>query len=457
MRMTRAATPVIRSLLILVSTLAAAGATAWPLAERSAANPSPRPAPNPIQHVVVLYQENHSFDNLLGKLCVLDARCDGATTGRLADGSTIHLAKAADLVPSVGHTTNAQTAAVDGGRMDGFSTIEGCTWADRYRCYSQFVPNQIPNLALLARAYTISDRTFEMDAIPSWGAHLELVAAQLDGFSGDNPNGVPGQPHGPGWGCDSLKDTLWRPRSGARYRNVPSCVPAPDGSGPYRHSPVPWVPSIMDRLDGAGLSWHIYTAGSSDFGYGWAICPTFAECLDGPQFANVEPSEQVITDAQAGQLPSVSLVLPTAANSQHNGNSMLTGDNWIGSVVSAIMGGPDWSSSAVFIAYDDCGCFSDHVSPPPGLGIRVPMVIVSPYARSGFTDSTTASFPSMLAFIEHTFGLQPLSTADAGAYDYSGSFNLAQRPLPGTPLSSHLVPRAELRWIASHRPREDGT
>jgi phospholipase C len=147
-------------------------------------------------------------------------------------------------------------------------------------------------------------------------------------------------------------------------------------------------------------------------------------------------------------------VLPEIGVSQHNQISMMAGDDWIGQLVSAAMSAPTWDSTAIFITYDDCGCFYDHVTPPPNMGIRSPMVIVSPYAKPGFTDSTVASYASMLTFIEHNFGLDPLSRADADAYDYADSFNLAQEPLPPIELSNHPVPRSSLRWLRAH-PYDD--
>jgi phospholipase C len=159
----------------------------------------------------------------------------------------------------------------------------------------------------------------------------------------------------------------------------------------------------------------------------------------------------VVTAAQAGRLPAVSLVTPTLSVSQHNDVSMAKGDNWIGDVVSAIENGPDWSSTAIFITYDECGCFYDHVAPPTSqLGLRVPMVIVSPYARPGYTDHQTASFNSMLAFIEHTFGLPPMSDGDRLAYDYSLAFNFAQRPMPGVRMTQTTIAPWELRYMATH-------
>src|SRR5262249_7179915 len=112
---------------------------------------------------------------------------------------------------------------------------------------------------------------------------------------------------------------------------------------------------------------------------------------------------------------------------------------------------PDWASTAVFITYDDCGCFYDHVPPPEGLGIRVPMVIASPYAKPGFTDSNVASFSSMLAFTEHVFGLSPLSARDAGAYDFADSFDFGNARMAKTNLSRHRLSQRERRYL--NQPR----
>jgi phospholipase C len=124
-------------------------------------------------------------------------------------------------------------------------------------------------------------------------------------------------------------------------------------------------------------------------------------------------------------------------------------------VVSSLETGPEWSSTAIFITYDDCGCFYDHVPPHGSLGIRVPMVIVSPYARPGFTDSHVASFDSMLAYIEHLFGLAPLASGDAAAYDYRDAFDYARTPLPPVSMVMSHVPQAEMRFLGSHPPDEN--
>jgi phospholipase C len=396
----------------------------------------------------VIQFENHSFDNVLGDLCAVDARCDGATTGQLHDGSTIALGQAADIVVGVDHSHPSQRVAINRGGMNGFDLIGGCGAYVDYQCYTQYAPDQIPNLALLSRQFVISDRTFQNSLDATWVSHLQLVTADADGFRGDNPYLPPGNLAGPGWGCDSNDDALWHASVTDPYVGVPSCVPAPDGSGPYRATSVSWEPTIMDRMDQAGLGYLLYVPGVADPGYARSICPTFANCLYGPQQAHMVPDEQFVTDAAAGTLPAVSILMPDAPNSQHNQQSMLLGDNWLADQVNAVMNGPDWGSSAIFITQDDCGCFYDHVAPPPGLGIRTPMTIVSPYAIAGSTDSNEASYSSILAFVEHTFGLAPLSIQDAGAYDYSQSFDYGQRPLGPVRLVHHRVPKWELEWLS---------
>jgi phospholipase C len=370
----------------------------------------------------------------------------------------INLASAQDLVPFVGHGVAVQKAAIDGGRMDGFDGIPGCDAATGYACYSQYAASRIPNVTMLARRFALSDHTFSSYPEPSWAAHLELVAATRDGFQGNNPKPLAGVSPGPGWGCDSDLVAPWQAKPGARMRRVPSCVPKHNGTGPFRPSPVAWVPTIMDRLGSAGLTWKLY-ATSSGHGrtpYGWAICPTFADCLYTKRHNNQVPNTSFIKDATAGALANFSILLPSVADSQHNGFSMTQGDNWIGQAVNAVEQGPDWASTAIFITWDDCGCFYDHVPPPPGFGPRVPMLIVSPYARAGYTDSNKASLLSLLAFTEQTFGLPPLSHADRTAYPYTNAFSYAQTPLPPAMLTHTAIPHAEQRYIRTHKAGQGG-
>ena len=429
------------------------------------------PTPNPIQHIVVIYQENHSFDEVLGALCLQDARCDGSLTATLLNGTQYPLVLSPDIVPTINHDTLSETKAINGGLMNGWENVKGCSASAGYPCLTYYDPTQIPSLAAYARAYAISDRTFQLDRVPSFGAHIELVSSTLDGFTGVAPTAKKGFTAKAGWGCDSNKFAKWKDPTNpkATVVSVPACVPdytdtltgltsdrSPTNGGAITSTPVSHVPTVMDSLDSAGMSWRLYTSaiGANKIrAYTWSICPVFASCIYTAQSQNMVPPGQVVTDAGAGTLPNFSVVLPegpSGSTSQHNGTSMIAGDNWIGQVVSSIMNGPDWSSTAIFITYDDCGCFYDHVAPPAGLGIRNPVVIVSPYARAGFTDSNIATTASLLAFTEHTFGLAPLGAPDANAYDYSDSFDFGQTPLGPVVTTKTAVPASSTNYLATH-------
>jgi phospholipase C len=445
--------------------------------------PSANAVSSPIQHIVVIDQENRSFDHVLGKLCAevaagsivrpgSNAACDGATSGVLSDGTSVPLTSAPDSNPEVDHTVAGQRKVIDGGKMDGFSNVSGCRSTDPlpYGCLDQYDPlagpcqtstgSCIPNIAQLAETFTINDRTFEFRATPSWAGHMVLASATEDGFLGNNPRATSLSPSGshPGWGCDSGMDTQWF--NGTKSIFEPSCIPDQTGAGPYRASPVQYVPTIFDRLDGAGLSWRIYGATGSTTGggqYGRSICPTFYECLS-TQRSHLVSSRGFSTDAAAGTLPAVSWLMPPAATAQHPPSSMVKGDAWLGQMISSIQQGSAWGSTAIFLTWDDCGCFYDHVNPVDygsNLGVRVPMIIVSPFARSGYTDSTPATFVSLLAFIEHTFGLAPLNDEDANAYDFANAFDYLQTPLKGVRLTQHVsIPTSEKRYIANHPQRD---
>jgi phospholipase C len=418
-----------------------------------------------IRHVVVIYQENHSFDNVFGRFCVRTGRCDGSRKGKLPGGAPISLRTSPDVVPDAGHTGTAQKRAINHGRMDGWTEINGCSESRNYGCLTQYSPRQIPNLTRLARHFALSDRTFYMDSVPTWGAHLELVTGTLDGFVADRlPQGTAATRPGWGWGCDARMETEWRPYPGGPISQQPSCVPDyslnparyPYG-GAYRPTLVRHVPTLMDELDKAGLSWKLYTATAPNEpgggSYGLSICPTFAGCLYTRQHQHQVARLDVLRDARRGELPNFSIVIPNWTTSQHNQESMAVGDNWIGKVVERIEQSREWRSTAILIAYDDCGCFYDHVPPPKGMGIRTPMVIVSPWVKSQYTDSRVTSIASVMAFAERTFDLPALTQRDAAAYSYQRAFDFNQVPLSPVPMTKTRIPRAEReRLIRRGRP-----
>jgi phospholipase C len=426
------------------------------LAAGAASIPTAGGAPPPIEHVVVILQENHSFDNVLGQLCIQDKRenCSAAASGENEKGETIPLSKAADVVVQVSHDQKSQLNAMHKGKMNGWERVGGC---QLNQCYTAYEPSQIPSLAAMARAGTISDHFFSRDIVPSWGAHLDFFAQTLDGFVGNNPTHLKSAPPaGPGWGCDSNLDAEWIEPVSKKKVKEPSCIPNLKGEGPYRKSPVPYVPTIADRIEEAGKTWGIYGAVNpkikgEEGPYKWATCPTFAECLLGAQKSHLHDDEEFKAEAEAGTLPGFSLLTPndgvSGQTSQHNGTSMMVGDNHIGEEVSAIQKGPDGSTTTIFIYYDDCGCFYDHLAPPKGLGIRAPLVIVSPYAKKGFTDNKVATNSSILAYTETVLHVKAVTKEDEEAYNFKESFSpepsaarFAFHAAPVPPSSRNLPP-----------------
>jgi phospholipase C len=460
----------------------------------------------PIRHVVIIDMENQSFDAILGKFCAEQAAgqlvragtndaCDGATVGTLSSGAKLALTIEPDHGLTINHGYANQIAAIDGGKMDGFDKISpGClpTSSPAYGCFAQFDPLKgacgtagtstcIPNAVVLAKRYAVSDRMFELRATPSWAGHMVLGSATIERFVGELPYKSPlwtsGMPND--WGCDS---GFWGPwlENGVQI-NVPPCIPDAKGSlGPiwdgtsYAKQPhAYYVPTIFDRLDKTGLSWKIYQDQPL-----WSICPTFQECLDS-QTSHVNATSQLLTDTTNHGLPAVSWVIPKGTVSEHQPQSVSMGDAWLGQIVSEIQNdSADWPTTAVFITWDDCGCFYDHVNPlvfSPKWGVRVPLLAVSPYARTGFTDHTPATFASLLTFIERNFSIPPLNpcatdpdpacsddvvgATGTPAYDLSGMFDFSQTPIlapPGLVTSVHLS-QATGQYLAAHSVQNDST
>ncbi len=139
----------------------------------------------------------------------------------------------------------------------------------------------------------------------------------------------------------------------------------------------------------------------------WNPLPEFTTVHHDRQVGNVQGVQRFFQAARTGTLPAVSWVVPNGKDSEHPPASIRAGQAWVTKVVDAVMRSPDWSSTAIFLAWDDWGGFYDHVAPPRvdggGYGIRVPAMVISPYARRGYVDHQTLSFDAYLKFIEDDF------------------------------------------------------
>jgi hypothetical protein len=207
-------------------------------------------------------------------------------------------------------------------------------------------------------------------------------------------------------------------------------------------------PTMMDRLESAGLTWKFYDP-PLGFGYEWTAVDAINHIRNTSRWNQVVPITQFVQDALNGNLPTVSWLVADSSNSEHPGKlplgaSACEGENWTVEQINAIMQGPLWSSTAIFVTWDDSGGFFDHVAPPSIapyiLGLRVPLLIISPYAKSGYVSHTQYSHYSMLTFIESIFNLPALTTLDANSSTMLDSFDFTQSPLPQVVLQPRACP-----------------
>ena len=393
--------------------------TACSSSSNSGGGPPPPPPSglSKIKHVVFIIKENRSFDNYFGSF----PGADGATTGTISTGQTIALGRTPDKTPhDLGHTWNDAHTAVDGGKMDRFDLV---SMGSDLLPYTQMRQSDIPNYFAYAHQFALADKMFSSLEGPSFPNHLYTMAGQSGGSIG-NINGVTNG----AWGCDS-DDT--------------ATTTVIDGSGnTTQQYPCFDFQTIVDSFQSAGVSWKYYAPGFGHDGYQWSALDAIKHIRNGSLWnTNVIDEKQFVLDAQNGSLPSVSWVI-SGPTSEHPPYSTCVGENWTVQQINAIMQGPDWDSTAIFLTWDDFGGFYDHVPPPGldryGLGPRVPLLIISPYAKQGFISHTQYEFSSFLKLVEDRFSLKPLTARDAAANNMTDSFDFTQTPQP--PLV--LTPRA---------------
>jgi phospholipase C len=385
-----------------------------------------------IQHIVYLVKENHSFDSMFG----LFPGAHGATQGRTSTGQVIQLQRLPDPPPNdIGHDWRSAMRATDGGRMDRFDLIGGGNKHGNFLAYSEFYQADIPNYWTYASTFALADEMFSSISSGSYPGHLYIMAAQNMG-SVDNPTS-PTRPGG--WGCDASADTT----APTITDTDPEVVEAP--------FPCYGVTTLANELQNAGLSWKSYAPSNHEPGYIYNSLRSFSKVFNSPLWkSNVVLPDDFVADAMSTNMPAVSWLAPEAQYNEHPVKSVCVGENWTVQQINAIMQGPNWNSTAIFIVWDDFGGFFDHVAPPSqdlyGYSMRVPMIIISPYARQtvygqqGYITHATYEFSSVLRFIEERFGLAPLSSRDATANDILDAFDFSQAPLPPLVLQQRQCP-----------------
>ncbi len=355
---------------------------------------------NPIKHVVVIMQENHTFDNYFGTYPGANG-ITNSTGVPAAPNSSAYLhpfhITSATKQHDLCHSWGCAHSAYDSGRMDGFVSAEGSNLTLGYYDY-----RDIPYYWDYASQFVLMDNYFSSEMSQSLPNHIYLMAGQADGVTSN------------------------------RYNVTLS------------------FPSVLDELNSKGISWKYY-AGGFGAANGWNPVPLFKSYkADNLTFyRNLGFPSQFLTDIAAKNktLPSVVWIMPgNSGESEHPPNNVTVGEHRVVELINSVMRSPYWNSTAIFLTWDDYGGWFDHVSPSQvdtyGYGFRVPCLMISPYAREGFIDHTLADHTSILKFIEAVFGLPSLTQRDAKASNLMEAFDFMQSPrapliLPGQHIPDH--------------------
>jgi phospholipase C len=404
-----------------------AGSSALPSATSSPTSSAAIAAPKaatPIEHVVVLMQENHTFDNYFGTYPGADGIPAGLCMPRdPADASkgcveAYHLPSRRTV--DLNHGQDVALAALNGGKLDGFIAAQNKRNLPGDVAMGYYDGSDLPFYWNLATTSVLADRFFSSDHGGSKENHMYWVAGQSGGGT--------------------------VPRDGYTFE------------------------TIFDRLQAAGISWKFYvqnydpsityrnlTGDAQDSQIIWVPLLNFGRYLDDPALSSrIVDVSQYHEDLAAGTLPAVAFMVPSGA-SEHPPGDVAIGQVYGASQITALMQSSSWSSSLFVLTWDDWGGWYDHVDPPQidsnGYGMRVPALFVSPYAPPGRIDSTTYDFTSILRFIEDNWGIEPMTARDAAANSVGTALDFTAGPwpaaLPGPvyPDDRSINPRARLALL----------
>src|SRR2546425_682698 len=392
-----------------------------------------------IKHVVVIMQENRSFDHYFGTypgasgFPVKNGKF-GACVNDPKSGKCVYpFHTGADKNYGGPHGQTDATAVIDGGKMDGFIADaergkSGCASTNDPACggngsttdvMGYHDAREIPNYWAYAQNFVLQDAMFQPNASWSLPEHLFMVS---EWSAKCTQQGDP----------MSCQNELQNPDS---IRNLGKRANAPIKRPDYAWTDLTYL------LHKANISWKYYVAdgtepdceddsavictpkpqhaGTPEI---WNPLPYFDTVKQDGELGNIQQLTNFYTAAKNGTLPAVSWIVPNGKNSEHPTALVSAGQSYVTGLINAIMQGPDWSSTAIFLGWDDWGGFYDHVVPPHvdqnGYGLRVPGLVISPYARHGYIDHQTLSFDAYVKFIEDDFlGGQRLNPSTDGRPD----------------------------------------
>jgi phospholipase C len=391
-----------------------------------------------IQHVVFIVQENRSFDNLFSGFPGADSATTGVSNGQVVPLNTVPLEYGVDI----DHTHPGWWADWDQGKNDGFS--HAASYPIPNYPYAHVPLSESQEYWALASRYVLADRMFQSNTGPSFVAHQYIIAGQSD-----DADEVPNTNGTLAWGCDSP--------AGSTVSLV-----GPNGTdlpGPF---PCFDYPTIADLLDVHHVTWKYYApAALENTGYIWSAFDAIKHIRFGPDWTGdvISPETTILSDIQSGNLAQVSWVIPTLQNSDHPMAASNSGPDWVASIVNELGASKYWSDTVIFICWDDWGGWYDHVPPPQvddmGLGFRVPLIVVSPYAKQGYVSHRQYEFGSFLKFLEVRFGLPSLGTRDAVSDGLADCFDFSQPSQAYQQIQTRLGPEDFKHEINTGPPDTD--
>jgi phospholipase C len=418
-----------------------------------------------IKHVVIIMQENRSFDEYFGTYPGADGipMQNGVPTVCVADSQTGECVKpyhnSADVNAGGPHAAGSATTDIDGRKMDGFiaafrNAQKQCTVPDAPGCAQGAKPDvmgwhdarEIPNYWAYAKNFVLQDKMFEPNSSWSLPAHLFMVSAWSAKCSrpGD-PTSCVNALDGPSGLNVSKNDYAWTDLTYMLYKSKVSwAYYLSEGNEPDCADDAMLCKTKPQNRSIPGI---------------WNPLPAFDTVKQDGQLGNIQTVDKFYTAARNGTLPAVSWIVPENKVSEHPPASVGVGEAYVTELINAAMQGPDWDSTVIFLAWDDWGGFYDHVAPPTvdenGYGLRVPGLMISAYARKGLIDHQTLSFDAYLKFIEDLYlGGQRLDPQTDGRPDPRPTvrenaaqlgdllkeFDFSQQPIPPLVLSTHPSP-----------------
>ena len=413
----------------------------------------------PIGHIVVVYLENRSFDNLYGEFAGADGLANARNAPAQEDGHGVPYRALPQVAGSpfptdlpnapfdIGkfipasqptldlvHRFYQEQAQINHGRMNRFVAV-----SDALGLTMGYYPTAELPLAELAKEFTLCDRFFHSAFGGSFLNHQWLIAARTPSYAAA-PDSLRAVLAADGM---LLRDAAFTPDGYAVNTAFSVQGPRPAWAIDGLMAPLRY-PTIGDRLDEKGISWAWYSGGwneaaaghpSVDFQFHHKPFVYFARFAEGTAARrdHLKDERDFIAAVREGTLPAVAFVKPGGFDNEHPGyTDVLRGERHVRELIDAVRQGKNWDSTVVIVTYDENGGFWDHVAPPRGdrwgPGSRVPAIVIAPFARRHFVDHSSYETVSILALIEHRFGLAPLSERDARADPLRGALELPAIP-----------------------------